>query len=295
MSSEPVDDLDAALNSLKGKIEEQATTESDTQEETSSEESTDDEATTSDSDSVDDVPEESVETESDDESDAREPEEPKLSRRQRAKLYEEFKAKADEERVKNEALQAELDQRKEEDSKREAAITKALGTNEDYQQALEDMQSSDPKVSEPAKKKFKIYTANRKFFGDLQTMAERDVNTKLARDYWAAADERPGIDKEFIATNPMKDVMLHFYDQGASHAEAAASVREDKLNKTIETLRGELSELRGKKVSEKASPVNGGKPVTKDNGGLRTALGADGLPTDEAITNARNGKLDWLK
>ena len=296
LSAEPVDDLDAAIASLKDSInvsEGSSAQEPDPSESENDDTDTDAETEESEDNSEESVPGEPVEVEPDEE-DTSTVEDKPLSRRTRAKLYEEFKAQAEKEREENEKLREQLDKIQAEDAKRQELITKALGTNEDYKKALEDMTSADPKISDPAKKKFKIYTANREFYGELMKGAERDINARLAKDFWAAADERPGIDKQHITTASMKDVLLHYYDQGASHAEAAAAKREEALQKTIETQKAEIKELRSGKVASKASPVKGGKP---SSGGskLESVLGADGLPTDEAIQAGRNGKLDFLK
>lgn len=300
MGTAPVDDLDAALESLeaqlKGATSDEAAADATTQDPPSPD--TEDEAASDseDADSAFPTPSEAVDAEPDDQETASSSEEePKLSRRQRAKLYEQFKQQSEQERAENDRLRQQLQELQAEDNRRQASIDKALGTNADYQKSLQDMLSNDPNISEPAKKRYKIYTANREFYGQLLKGAERDINVRLAKDFWAASEERPGIDRKLVQTAPMKDVLLHYYDQGAAQAEAAALRREEKLNKTIETLRGEVKELKASRVLDRTSPVRGGRPVTKDQTPLRGTLGDDGLPTDDAISAARNGRLTFLR
>lgn len=301
--SAPVDDLDAALESLAStrdswgdqgdssesnveeSTEEQETENTDNNQTESEENSEEDEAAASDKAKAD----------SDESESSSSDEEPKLTRRQRAKLYEQFKAQAEKDRAENEELRERVKQAEEADKKRSELITKALGSNEEYQKALQDMQSDDPKISDPAKKRFKIFTANRDFYGELQAGAEREINTRLAKDYWSAANERPGIDTTKLDTMPMKEVLLHYYDVGAANAEAAAEEKLAAKDKTIETLRGQLKEASQKKVADSKAPVKAGKSVTSEATSLNLVLGDDGLPTDEAITAGRNGRLGFLK
>lgn len=298
----PVDELDAALAALDSSRDSWGSGESSDDE--AVEEQTDETNTENTDETTNESEENSEEDETSNEgskdgSDESEPsssdEEPKLTRRQRAKLYEQFKAQAEKDREENEQLREKVRQAEEADKKRSELITKALGTNQEYQKALEDMQSDDPKVSEPAKKRFKIFTANRDFYGELQAGAERDVNTRLAKDYWDAANERPGIETTKLSDMPMKDVLLYYYDTGAASAEAAAEEKLAAKDKTIETLRGELKEAKQKKVADSKAPVKAGKSVTSEASSLNMTLGEDGLPTDEAITAGRNGRLSFLK
>lgn len=299
-SAEPVDELDAALAELGSKISgessEDTSSESEAQEPDDQSPEKEDSGESEDTNSEEPVPGELVKAEPDEAGDSTtSDEEPKLSRRQRAKLYEQFKHQSEQERAENERLRQQLEVMQAEDHRRQAAIDKALGTNADYQKALEDVMSPDPKISEPAKKRYKIYSANREFYGQLLKGAERDINVRLAKEYWEASEERPGIDRKLVQSAPMKDVLLHYYDQGALFATAAAAEREEKLQKSIETLKAEVKELKSSKVTSRVSPITGGRPVTKDQTPLRGTLGPDGLPTDDAISAARNGRLDFLK
>lgn len=298
--TEPVDELDAALESLGAQLTDASSDEpaDDASTQDPSPHSTEetDASASEDADSAPPTPGEPRAGDPEDQDSASSSEEePKLSRRQRAKLYEQFRQQSEQERAENDRLRQQIAEHEAEDQRRQASIDKALGTNADYQKALSDIMSSDPNVSEPAKKRYKIYTANREFYGQLLKGAERDINVRLARDFWSASDERPGIDRKFVQTAGMKEVLLHYYDQGAAAAEASAAGREEKLNKTIETLRGEIKELKASRVLDRTSPVRGGRPVTKDQTPLRGTLGDDGLPTDDAISAARNGRLSFLR
>lgn len=203
----------------------------------------------------------------------------KLSRKQRGKLIEELRNQLDKEQQEKAQLAERQRQLEENDKQLEAEVRRALGSEEDFEKAMEDGLRGDETAAERAR----IWKANRAFYNKLVGKARRDVQSDFTQAYWATLQDIPGLDKDVLAKASLSQVLKHLYEVGTKNKSEEAQERIDELENEIETWKGKYQSLKARAGVGKRSPVTGGgqAPPPKKKS-LSSLLGEDGLPTAEA-------------
>jgi hypothetical protein len=218
---------------------------------------------------------------------------PKLSRKQRGKLIEELRQQVLQTEQEKARLAAQQRAQQEEDERLAKEVQKALGSEEEYERAMEEGLQGDETQAERAR----IWKSNRAFFNKLVKQAERRVQTNFTNAYWGTVKELPGIDMNVMQNAPLAEVIRHIHEAGSTSIEGAAEKRIEALEEEVETWKGRYRSLKAKAGGSKRSPVgSGGEPVSakKQVDWRRKYLGKDGLPTDEADVLVQQGGIEAL-
>lgn len=211
---------------------------------------------------------------------ASEDDEPRLSRRERGKLIEELRQEVEAAETKRKQLEADLAAQRAEDERLEVEVNRALGTEDDFNKAMEDGLAGDTTAAEKAR----IWKANREFYKKLVSKAKKDTEKEFTEFYWKDVADLPGVDKGILGGKPLSEILAHLYQAGVSAVEAKNNEQVERLQKEVETWKGRYRALKPKSGSNKRSPVSGGG-ITVDPGAFdwkaKYLDPKTGLPTDE--------------
>lgn len=178
-----------------------------------------------------------------------------MSRKERGKLIQEIRSELEESDRKRRELEATLASQKAEDEKLTAEVNRALGTDEEYQQAEDEALAGD----EDQQKKVRIWKANRLFFKKLVGKAQRETEQGFYAAYWEPMKDLPGIKPEVLQHGTLGEILKHSYEAGVESVQGAGSSEIEKLKDQITTLRGKIKSLQPKSGAGSAkSPLGGG-------------------------------------
>lgn len=206
--------------------------------------------------------------------------EPRLSRRQRGKLIEDLRREIEEAENERKKLELEMASQRAEDERLEKEVNRALGTDEELDQALEDGLSGDTAAAEKAR----IWKANREFYKKLVRKAKTETEQEFMSHYWIKVQDLPGVDKKVLGGKPLADILEHVYTAGVSSVETKSDETIDKLRQEVETWKGRYRALKPKSGSARRSPVGGGGTTVEPGAFDWKAKYLDrttGMPTDE--------------
>lgn len=206
-----------------------------------------------------------------------------LSRKDRGKFINEIRdelKKEQEARDKAEKRQKQLEEeardRAENEKLLDAEIEKALGSKEAYDKALNAGLEGD--ASE--KRKYQVWTKNRKFFGRLVRAAELQAKGQIGTAFNEKVEEL-GLDVDEANKGSFQDTLEYVHRTATDKATAAATEKLEALQDKYDTLVRKYKDLRRKASLPTREVTTGGNPVVPGQFDLKKSLGSDGLPTDE--------------
>ncbi len=203
-----------------------------------------------------------------------------LSRKQRGKIIEEYRQelmKSEEERKR---LESQLAAQQQEDAALTEEVNRALGTDAEYEKAVEDGLAGDSEAAERAR----VWKANRAFYRKLVKSAGKTYQEEFAKHYWDVVKELPGLDMDIVANKDLSTIIQHVHAAGMSQAEAKYKAEIEKLQEAVQTWKGRAKSSGPKAASvARRSPITGGGESTspKEFNWQAVYLDKQGLPTDE--------------
>lgn len=203
-----------------------------------------------------------------------------LSRKQRGKIIEEYRQELEKSEKQRKELEAQVKAAEEEDSVLTQEVNRALGTDAEYDKAVEDGLNGD----EEAQEKAKVWKANRAFYKKLVSKAGKQYQAEFAQEYWNTVKDLPGINMEIVGNKDLATIMKHVHEAGATSTAEKYKEQVEQLQRKITTMQGKAKSAGPQEASKtKRSPITGGgEPVAQQPfNWQRTYLDKEGLPTDE--------------
>lgn len=221
---------------------------------------------------------------------------PQLSRKQRGRLISEIKSQLEDSEKERRRLEQQLADQAAEDKTLTEEVNRALGTDEEYDQATEDGLAGD----EEAAKKARIWKANRNFYKKLVGRAKREVETGFYEAYWSQVADLPGIKPEVLQKASLAEILRHSYEAGVESVVNKKTDEVEKLKKDVVTWKGRYRTLKTQNPSvSKRSPLGGGGGETPDSSPIdwrkKYIDPVTGLFTDEADAIVEKYGLAALK
>lgn len=204
---------------------------------------------------------------------------PPLSRKQRGKLITELRQELEQEQEARKRLEQSERQRHEEDERLTKEVDRALGTQEDYDKALEDGLNGDTDAQERAR----IWKANRAFYQKLLTKSQRDASEGFTQTYWSEVAGLPGVTEAALKAPSLSAVLKNIYDAGVASVKDSAGEEVEQLKKDVATWRGRYRTLKTQAGGTKTSPLGGGGSTAAEAPiDWRKKYIKNGVLTDEA-------------
>ncbi len=204
-----------------------------------------------------------------------------LSRKQRGKLIEELRQEIERANEDKARLERELADQRKADEELDVEISRALGTDEEYERATEDGLAGDRDAAERAR----IWKANRSFYNRvLLKKAKKDTEQEFIQLYWKDVQGLPGIDEKILAGKTLSEILKHVYEAGSGSVQSSQDETIEQLRKEVDTWKGRYKALKPKSGGTKRSPVSGGStasPPGEFNWQNRYLDKKTGMPTDE--------------
>ena len=202
------------------------------------------------------------------------------SRKKRGKIIEQYRKELEESEAEKKRLAEQLATQKAEEDALTEEVNRALGTDTEYEKAVEDGLSGDEDAAERAK----VWKANRAFYRKLVKSAGKTYQEEFAQHYWDTVRELPGVDLEIVAQKDLATIIQHVHEAGQSEAEKQLRDKVTELQKQVTTPRGRVKSSGPKQASnERRSPITGGGETVqpKNFDYKKVYYDSDGLPTDE--------------
>jgi hypothetical protein len=179
---------------------------------------------------------------------------PPLSRKQRGKLIEELRQELEREQQERQRLESFVRQQTEADQKLNQEVDRALGRDEDFEQAMAEGLAGNTKQAEKAR----IWKANREFYKKLLDKSQRDTASGFMETYWSSVNGLPGVTPQALVAPNLASILKNMYDAGAASVKDSSTEELEKLKEDVETWKGRYRSLKAKAGSTKQSPLGGG-------------------------------------
>lgn len=203
----------------------------------------------------------------------------RYSRRDAERLAQQL----DEARQAVQQHEQELEQIKADNEKAATEVRKALGTDEEYEQAKRTaLDTRRPqRERDLAAQRVQIFDDNRAFFATLQKVATNTVLANLAGDLGEVV-ALEGVDRKVVLGRDVKLAFKHVYDAGGKAVAAEKDAR-------ITALEAEVKGLKAAQAGRSGPALSGGSSSPLSD--LSKYLDKNGALTDEAWELARSGAL----
>lgn len=210
---------------------------------------------------------------------------PRYSRRELAKEVERLMKENQSLSQKNQEFQSSQARTAQEELELQKEVLRIIGGTDTELEQLEEeaLRTRNPELMD----KLAQFKSNRKFYGKLQSVAQKQIIQYFTSQFIDLAKNLEGLDQKTLLEGTPPQVVQHAY-------ESAVRVTESKYKEQIAKLEAELTEAKSKVVSTGLrAPLPGGKSGT---GVLFDQLFDEkGALTDEAVSLARSGQLRGLQ
>ena len=176
-----------------------------------------------------------------------------------ANAEERLLQRLEQEQARRVALENEKRQREADERALEAEMQEYLGSDDEYQAAVDAALRGDVFEAEKAR----AWHERRQIVGKLSRRAEARVNQRAAEIFWSSTEGLPGVAKQVLEKSDFGSVLKHLHAAGYSAAASEAKREVEKRDAKIARLEAQLATKKVKTAARAATadPVEGGTPV----------------------------------